>query len=481
MSKKLHHLIQSMTKAEKRSFKLFAGSKNSNYVRLFDALQRMPEYDHKKALQLFPEITPSAKSKMAELLTTTIFHSLQYFHREDVELDMLNKIAFIQLLKQRGNYQLMKEYIKDARELILIKEKYFLLGYLLQIEIDMVRTRFLKTYSFDEYQQLNEELLRISEMANNLSAFRSVTFHQAHYRARYGSKDRIKEYVDLMENAASSLMFSTPDQAKSLLALDQYFGFWFWYYEMKSDLANQAAITLSWQAAYDKLPHRVLLKIVDRYVYLQYLVGCAGADTGNNAMYEGAVRRMSAVRAGTQSLQWDALRLRFSLQSYYYQKTHQFQRLLELEPIYREAIAKYDEFISSEFRIIMLKVLAIGGLLNKDYHKCLDYANIVLNEIPRVMFSVQCHIRTLVILAHIGLGNVILLESLYRSFYHFVNEKGSLTEIEKEIRKLILAIEKSPDQQSIIRSIRKLDTAKFKDDTEYFFVGYFFERFVSIA
>ena len=52
--KNLFLLIKSLTKAEKRYFRLFAGQTGSlNYIKLFDVIDNQVEYDEKQIKQKF--------------------------------------------------------------------------------------------------------------------------------------------------------------------------------------------------------------------------------------------------------------------------------------------------------------------------------------------------------------------------------------------------------------------------------------------
>src|SRR5579885_768050 len=66
----LFQLIHSMEKAEKRHFKLYikrsSGKEDLKIVQLFDAIDKLPEYDEKLLLKKMPAIT---KTQLANLKT----------------------------------------------------------------------------------------------------------------------------------------------------------------------------------------------------------------------------------------------------------------------------------------------------------------------------------------------------------------------------------------------------------------------------
>lgn len=115
----LHVLIKSLSKAEKRHFKLYAkrnfGEKDVKFLTLFDILDKQklfnPEQVHKK----FPETTKSALSNLRSHLYEQVLISLRLLNRADPSILINDLIGFAQILYNKGLYLQSLEQLNRAR------------------------------------------------------------------------------------------------------------------------------------------------------------------------------------------------------------------------------------------------------------------------------------------------------------------------------------------------------------------------------
>ena len=83
----LFQLIRSLEKAEKRHFKLYikrsSAKEDLKIIQLFDALDKMPDYDEKLLLKRLPSVTKpqlaNLKTHLYKLLLVMFFQFLQLF------------------------------------------------------------------------------------------------------------------------------------------------------------------------------------------------------------------------------------------------------------------------------------------------------------------------------------------------------------------------------------------------------------------
>lgn len=123
LSENLFDLIDSLTPAEKRYFKVFAykhtrGDKN-NYVRLFEAIEAQEKYDEKQIKDKFKGETfikhlPSEKNYLYNLILDTLY----YFHRESSAEFSINKLLHnVSVLYQKGLYSQCRKLLIKIRTL----------------------------------------------------------------------------------------------------------------------------------------------------------------------------------------------------------------------------------------------------------------------------------------------------------------------------------------------------------------------------
>ena len=121
-------LIRSMSKAEKRNFKLYAtrlaGNQEAKFLTLFDCLDSLDEYDEKRILQRCPikkEQLPNMKAHLYKQILVSI--RLLDVQRT-VPMQLREQIDFARILFDKGLYRQSSKLLDKAAELALTNEQY---------------------------------------------------------------------------------------------------------------------------------------------------------------------------------------------------------------------------------------------------------------------------------------------------------------------------------------------------------------------
>lgn len=99
----LFDLIHSLTKAEKRSFKLYArrsgDTTSAKFVRLFDIMERMTHYDEVAILKKLGSVNKAQFSNQKAHLYTQLLASLrQSYLNHDIDIQLREQLDYIRLL-----------------------------------------------------------------------------------------------------------------------------------------------------------------------------------------------------------------------------------------------------------------------------------------------------------------------------------------------------------------------------------------------
>ena len=105
----LFQLVKSLGKGEKRNFKLYIQRNTANtelkVIQLFDALDKMDEYDEVLLLRKNPEITKLQLSNLKASLYRHILTSLRLLKFDDnVEMQLHEQIDYARILYNKGLY-----------------------------------------------------------------------------------------------------------------------------------------------------------------------------------------------------------------------------------------------------------------------------------------------------------------------------------------------------------------------------------------
>ena len=117
----LFQLIQSLERAEKRNFKLYmtrnSGTGNLKVVQLFDALDKMTQYDEALLLKKTPSIQKQQLSNLKAHLYQEILASVRLLKQEEnIDLQLHEQLDFARILYNKGlNIQSLKilEKVKE--------------------------------------------------------------------------------------------------------------------------------------------------------------------------------------------------------------------------------------------------------------------------------------------------------------------------------------------------------------------------------
>ena len=113
-------LIKSMTKAEKRNFKLYAtrlsGNQEAKFIALFDCLDALEEYDEGKVLQRCP-IKKEQLPNMKAHLYKQILVSLRLLGAQhSLPIQLREQLDFSRILYDKGLYRQSAKMLEKTRE-----------------------------------------------------------------------------------------------------------------------------------------------------------------------------------------------------------------------------------------------------------------------------------------------------------------------------------------------------------------------------
>ena len=135
----LFQLMQTLEKAEKRHFKLYIKRSSANedlkIIRLFDALDTMPEYDEDR---LMKKLNPITKTQLANLKThlyKQLLASLRLLKTTDnVDLQLSEHLDNARLLYNKGLKIQSLKILEKAKEVARTNQKFNFLVQAISLE-----------------------------------------------------------------------------------------------------------------------------------------------------------------------------------------------------------------------------------------------------------------------------------------------------------------------------------------------------------
>jgi len=156
----LFYVINSLTQAEKRYFKMNSnfqqGQDEKLYIRMFDAIDKMEQYNEKELLKY---VDKKKLSVSKNFLYNKILRSLRaYNERSSIDIELYNLATEGRILMEKGLFYPALKRLKKAKKTAIDHEKSLLLVEIIDLEIDILG-EVVKEDIEGQFKQLFDEAL----------------------------------------------------------------------------------------------------------------------------------------------------------------------------------------------------------------------------------------------------------------------------------------------------------------------------------
>lgn len=396
----LFMLIKSMTKAEKRFFKIyfnaFAEGHESVNMKLYDLLEGMDAYDEKLLLKKLNDRTiqknlASYKSKLVDV----ILRCLQAMgEASSIEFANLQKLLSLKLLYTRKVYELCKKELKQLKQTATEFEDYLLL-------LDIVN--FQRTMIFDlRYDEkdgvtleklLEEENEYRQKMANYNRYYHFYSLQKLLLvKKGWNSKESLidKELVRITGDE----LFKSPDKALSVKAKYLYYIILQNHYNLLFDSRNSFAINKQFlQFAKEHETYFTTNRVKWMTVIYYYLL--SASDVNEFDDYRRELKRLENVEV-KGVFPGMAKAVYCNITGITYEITH--GSLAGMQNLANKSLADLEEFkqiIRPDVRSQILLLCAIGLMKYGRYDDAFPFLSLLTNESekeirPEILAIAKC-------------------------------------------------------------------------------------------
>ncbi|MCO6481152.1 MAG: hypothetical protein J5I62_00015 [Flavobacteriales bacterium] len=482
-SNELFDLIKSLTKSEKRFFKLHSSlqSGEKNYLRIFDAVDRQKEYDEEAIKKQFAKETfvrhfPSEKNHLYKL----ILKALRAFHAESSITGVLKQhINNIEILFGKALYEEANKVLVRAKRIAREHERFYLWFELLAWEKNLLE----EAYQSGNFTQDLEALIREEEMVlaklKNLATY-NVLYSKINYVFRSGGYVRTDEEHAIVEEISGHPLIKGKDTALSNRAstICHYTqGFCSW---ARRDWATSYAKFRRVKEILDKHP-QLRKDLPKRYVRtLYYLIQCE-IELGDHAHVEQDILKLRALPEEPGFGDIDIRVLVFCnshlVELRLYDRTGEFTNGLALEPEVERGMAAWGNRLPKEYELEFYFLLSTVNFGAGQMNRALYWLNKVLNDPePMLRQDIFTYARLFNLVVHYELGNYDLLEYIVRSTQRYLSKRQRAYGVEaaliEHIRKL--ARNGTPAaRHALFVSLRRHLDALMQDPNESTVLKYF--------
>ena len=473
---KLVYLINSMTKAEKRSFRLYA-NRNANasdslFMQLFDFIAKEGHCDEKAILIKIPKLKKSQISNLKANLFKQILTGLRLTDRNKFEeINVREQIDFAKILYERGMYKTCLEVLDKAKKrAIEINYETLALSILyFEKRIESQHVTGSMAATADRLAIQSNCLLEEIGITNKLSNA-SLLLYGEYLKHGYVKSAEDFERLKLFFKA------QIPEVQIQTLSFYQklyYFQSHVWYYNMGQDFVNYYKYALRWVELFIEDPSKQELATTPFIKGYHNLLN-ALFMTGRRDKFNEALQKFDALDILSKSNVSENERSLFHLvksvhllnfifvNAAYNEPTQSF---LEFEKVLNTNAYNWDPHRLLVFNYKMGCVYFGMGQLDK----AILYLNKVADAYkPGFREDIQSFARILNLIVHFDLGNESLVSYQVKSLYRFLSKLSELQKVQLEIIKFLrrtpkmMAQNMNSEFQSLKDKLEHIETEPFE-------------------
>ena len=438
----LYYLIQSLSKSEKRYFKLFCSNLKGakNYIRLFDAMARQKSYDEAAIRKQF-----AGEAFIKQLHTTKnylqqlILKSLRNFHHRLSKDAMLkDMLRNIELLFSKELYELCEPELRRAERQA---RQYDLFPALLELSSWKRKLLLARSGSnLPALQQLIKEEEAIIEHLQKLHQYWHLTAN-------------IFDYT----NDTKGLLLQEPvireaSETQALPLSILHYHVLYTYYIIngqgeKGYAALEQLIHLL-EATPDRIREDPGPYITALHNQVSYLI--------RHHRYDEVLAKLHQIRHIPeiyQLKQQQQLAFRLWLRTYnieleMYRDLKQSDKGIALVGQVVQFLEEHPQLVSEEYQLLFWYQFAHLYFLQGDLTQSLRWTNEILAvRYPTARNDIATYARFLNLMIHYELGNIIILKYMIDSCRRFLKKKKTIPHAEKELLRLFARLCKAPKSE----------------------------------
>ena len=474
-SDSLFQLVQSLEKSEKRNFKLYikrsSGNEDLKIIELFDALDKLKEYDEAALLKKLPSIKKPQLSNIKVHLYKQLLASLRLLKSADsIDLQLNEQFDYAHILYKKGLFSQSLKILDKAKETAKANQKFNFLTLVLALEkrIEMLHiTRGMQSRA----EQLSAETVEVTGRIDMVAKLSNLALQLYSWFIKNGHARNEKD-----EQAVKKfLRVNLPEAAEEQTGFYEklyLFQSYSWYAFIRQDFLMYYRYSQKWVDLFDEQP---LMKRVETSHYIKGLHTLLNAhfDLRNYEKFEITLRQFESFANTERVLDHD----NFRIQAFIYitsAKINQhcmlgtFKNGILLVPSIEEKLQEYDLFIDNHRIMVLNYKIATLYFGNENYGTCIDYLQKIINEQVDIRDDLQSYARLLHLMSHFEMGNYDLMEYLTKSVYRFMAKKQNVTVLEEEMFKFLRHSFHLPrtklksELETFLQKIKKFEKNRFE-------------------
>lgn len=440
----LFQLIKSLGKGEKRNFKLYAQRSGQGAdlktIVLFDALERMSEYDEAALLEKNKRISKLQLSNLKAALYKQVLSSLRQIKEEDnVDLRLHELMDHARILYNKGLYlqslKLLEKHKALARQYHQVTYMQQAIFFEKKIEA-MYITRSME-HRADALAEESDEVQRRIKVANDLSnlSLQLYAWYIRHGHARNKAEaDDVRAFFQ--EHLPTEKIKDNWFYCRLYLYQSQC-----WLAFICHDFLSYYKSTQRWVDLFHTEPQMLSVETIQYIKGMHNLLG-AHYDLKNRKPFFETLAVFEAFYHSPLVQGNDNFRIQTFVYLYISKLnkhffTGEFSSGLYMVPEIENHLEEYALYMDRHRVLVFYYKIACLYFGSGKNETAIDYLNKIIHLKVDLRTDLQCYARLLHLIAHFELGTTDILPYLAKSVYRFMAKMENLSHVEEAMFKFL--------------------------------------------
>ncbi len=426
----LFSLIKSLTKPEKRYFRLFAarGSANKNYLLLFDFIAKQAECDDPAIKAHFKDMPFTKQLHVTKIyLNNLILKSLRNFHGKiSKSAELKDLLRDIEILFRK---ELFDQCLLTIEKALILAQKYEKQTDLLEIcawkrKILLEKTGAEKSKDFiNETLQLEKQTLK---QVQNLTEYWDLTINLFDVFAKSAGKDLI----------GANPLLKNIESADSVQSRVLYHHILYAYNTMKDnpgDAEKQISDLITFLESHPESikedPSSYITALNNKIAFCLHMKQLE--------LIPDLLTKVKAIPQTFGLKEQNPMTIKLLLRTYnveleLYRDSGQYEKGVALAQEVKEFLDKYKKSTPADYQLLLYYQFAYLYFMQEDYRNTLFWLNEIFRKnFGKVREDIQSFAHLLGLIVQFELGNVMVLKYAVDSCRRFLKKKRQLYHYEK--------------------------------------------------
>ena len=436
----LFRLVKSLSKSEKRQFKLYVNRLESNtdkkFIALFDLLDKMSTYDEQKIANskiIKREQLSNVKSHLYKQILVSLRLSISSTNKR---LQLREQLDYVYILYNKGLYEQSLQMLQRVKAQAIKLDERATEFQAIEFE-KAVQTQYLSKTRFDYVSEIATQSMQIASLNETTAKLSSLALLLYAKNVHYGYVKNDKEFREIKMFFESHIEEIDLDNAG--------FSESFWYYKshlmysiLVQDLLSAYKFANKWVEIFYMSPDMIQLHPVffirghQHLFEILYLLKY-------RSKFKMALERFEATSAESSfpknhNISPYIFMGRYNNKINFHFLEGSFEEAIPLIPGVLNGVVQHADQLDQHHIMVLYYKIACIYFGAGNFQKCIDYLQFIISDKSlRVHQDLMCFSRVLNVVAHYDAGLDYELETQVKQTYKFLLKMDELQAVQKEM------------------------------------------------